>query len=48
MRKREFYEKYSGRKVDRIMVVTPFIHDKYPDKVKAMALSAGIKVFYPS
>ena len=47
LRKREFYEKEKKIKVDRVIVITPFIHDKYPDRVKAMAKDMGIEILYP-
>jgi len=46
-RKREFYERQTQRKVDQVLVVTPFIHDKYQDRVKAMAKDMGIIIVYP-
>jgi hypothetical protein len=46
-RKRQFYEKVRGRKVDGVVVVTPFIHDKNPERVIAAASLRGIKVLKP-
>jgi len=34
-------------KVDRVIVITLFVHDKYPDRVKAMAKDMGIEILYP-
>jgi len=47
-RKREYFEKAKGVKVDAVFVVTPFIHDKVPERVKAMAKDMGIEVVYPT
>lgn len=47
-RKREYFEKAKGAKVDAVFVVTPFIHDKVPERVKAMAKDMGIEVVYPA
>jgi len=47
-RKREYFEKARGVKVDAVFVVTPFIHDKVPERVKAMAKDMGIEVVYPT
>ncbi|MGC9105595.1 MAG: DUF3782 domain-containing protein [Thermoprotei archaeon] len=46
-RKRQFYEKARGRKVDEVVVVTPFIHDKNPERVIAAASLRGIRVLKP-
>jgi len=35
-KKKNFYEKNRNVKISRVIVVTPFIHDKYPGKLKAM------------
>ena len=43
-KKTELYEKKNGVKVNQIIVITPFIHDKYQDQVIAMANSMGIKI----
>ncbi|AFZ70727.1 hypothetical protein Calag_1005 [Caldisphaera lagunensis DSM 15908] len=43
-RKKELYEKKAGVKVSEIIAITPFIHDKYQDKVIAMAKDMGIKI----
>ncbi|WP_069808204.1 PD-(D/E)XK nuclease family protein [Vulcanisaeta thermophila] len=47
-RKRELYEKLKGTTISNVYVITPFIHDKYPDRVKAMARDMGIEVVYPT
>ncbi|ACP47527.1 Protein of unknown function DUF1626 [Sulfolobus islandicus Y.N.15.51] len=47
-RKKEFYEKVKNIKVNLVYVVTPFIHDRYPERVKAMAKDMGIEIIYPS
>jgi len=47
-RKREYFEKAKGVKVDAVFVVTPFIHDRVPERVKAMAKDMGIEVVYPT
>ena len=47
-RKREYFEKAKGVRVDAVFVVTPFIHDKMPERVKAMAKDMGIEVVYPT
>ncbi|BCU67920.1 hypothetical protein HS7_13570 [Sulfolobales archaeon HS-7] len=46
-RKKEFYERERNLKVDSLIVVTPFIHDKYPERLKAFAKDRGIEVTYP-
>lgn len=43
-RKKEFYEKKKNVKVDRVIIVTPYVNDKYPDNVIAMANSMGIDI----
>ncbi|WP_238027449.1 PD-(D/E)XK nuclease family protein, partial [Metallosphaera javensis (ex Hofmann et al. 2022)] len=47
-RKRELYERVRNVKISRVLVITPFIHDKYPDRVKAMAGDMGIDIIQPS
>ncbi|QXJ34035.1 PD-(D/E)XK nuclease family protein [Saccharolobus shibatae] len=47
-RKKEFYEKVKNIKVNLVYVITPFIHDRYPERVKAMAKDMGIEIIYPS
>ncbi|ABW02301.1 PD-(D/E)XK nuclease family protein [Caldivirga maquilingensis] len=47
-RKKVLYEKLKNVSVSRVYVITPFIHDKYPDRVKAMAKDMGIEVVYPT
>ncbi len=46
-RKSEFYEKVKNRKISKILLITPFIHDKYPEKLKAMAMDMGIEIVNP-
>ncbi|MDP8003043.1 MAG: hypothetical protein RAK17_02520, partial [Caldisphaera sp.] len=43
-KKKELYEKKTGVKVNQVIAITPFIHDKYQDKVIAMAKDMGIKI----
>ncbi|WP_052886258.1 DUF3782 domain-containing protein [Thermoproteus uzoniensis] len=47
-RKAELYEKVSGRRVERVILVSPFIHDKNPDFVRALAKSLGIDILSPA
>ncbi|MGC9170338.1 MAG: DUF3782 domain-containing protein [Thermoproteus sp.] len=47
-RKAELYEKVSGRRVERVILVSPFIHDKNPDFVRALARSLGIDIVSPA
>uniref|UniRef100_UPI000B12835B PD-(D/E)XK nuclease family protein n=1 Tax=Vulcanisaeta distributa TaxID=164451 RepID=UPI000B12835B len=47
-RKAELYMKATGRTVDRILAITPYIGDKNPDYVRVMAeRMGGIKVITP-
>ncbi|AWS00485.1 DUF3782 domain-containing protein [Metallosphaera hakonensis JCM 8857 = DSM 7519] len=46
-KKREFYEKAKNRKINKIVLITPFIHDRYPEKLKAMALDMRIEIVNP-
>ncbi|WP_338602817.1 PD-(D/E)XK nuclease family protein [Sulfolobus tengchongensis] len=46
-KKKEFYEKEKNVKITRVIVVTPFIHDKYAERVKAIAKSMGIDIIFP-
>ncbi|MEM1599061.1 MAG: DUF3782 domain-containing protein [Pyrobaculum sp.] len=48
LKKREYYEKRTGAKVDAVYVITPFIHDKNPDRVVAMFKEAGVRIVYPT
>ena len=43
-KKKELYEKKYGIKVNQVIVITPFIHDKYQGEVIAMANTMGIKI----
>ncbi|AAK43049.1 PD-(D/E)XK nuclease family protein [Saccharolobus solfataricus] len=47
-KKKEFYEKVKNIKVNLVYVITPFIHDRYPERIKAMAKDMGIEIIYPS
>lgn len=47
LKKREFYEKVKGVKVDHILVITAEIYDRDPDRVRARADSLGIKIVTP-
>jgi hypothetical protein len=46
-RKVELFSAVTGRKVDAVYVITPFIHDKNPDAVIAVANAMGITVVRP-
>ena len=46
-RKVELFGAIAGRKVDAVYVITPFIHDRNPDAVIAVASSMGIVVVWP-
>jgi hypothetical protein len=46
-RKAELYERVAGRKVDRILIITAFIHDKNPALVEAAAGRMGIRIVKP-
>jgi hypothetical protein len=46
-RKVELFGAITGRKVDAVYVITPFIHDRNPDAVAAVASSMGIVVVWP-
>ncbi|MEL9990016.1 MAG: DUF3782 domain-containing protein [Thermoproteus sp.] len=48
LKKKEYYEKRTGAKVDSVYVITPFIHDKNPDKVVAIFKEAGVRIVYPT
>ncbi len=47
-RKVELFSAVTGRRVDAVYVITPFIHDKNPDAVVAVAKSMGITVVWPT
>ena len=47
-KKRELYEKVKNVKVNLVYLITPFIHDRYPERVKAMARDMQIEVVYPT
>ena len=46
-RKVEFFSTVTGRRVEAVYVITPFIHDRNPDAVVAVASSMGITVVWP-
>ncbi len=46
-RKVELFGMVTSRRVDAVYVITPFIHDKNPDAVAAVASSMGINVVWP-
>jgi len=46
-RKMELFSAVTGRKVDAVYVITPFIHDRNPDAVIAVANAMGITVVWP-
>jgi len=46
-RKVELFSTVTGRRVDAVYVITPFIHDRNPDAVEAVASSMGIIVMWP-
>jgi hypothetical protein len=46
-RKVELFSAVTGRKVDAVYVITPFIHDRNPDAVIAVANAIGITVVWP-
>ena len=46
-RKADLYERASGRKVDRVLIITAFIHDKNPALVEAAAGRMGIRIVKP-
>jgi hypothetical protein len=46
-RKVELFSAVTGRKLDAVYVITPFIHDRNPDAVIAVANAMGIVVVWP-
>ncbi|MEM1786989.1 MAG: PD-(D/E)XK nuclease family protein [Pyrobaculum sp.] len=46
-RKVALFSTVTGRRVDVVYVITPFIHDRNPDGVAAVASSMGIIVVWP-
>jgi hypothetical protein len=46
-RKVELFSAVTGRRVDAVYVITPFIHDRNPDAVVAVANAMGITVVWP-
>jgi hypothetical protein len=46
-RKVELFSAVTGRRVDAVYVITPFIHDRNPDAVIAVANAMGINVVWP-
>jgi len=43
----ELFGAIAGRRVDAVYVITPFIHDRNPDAVVAVANAIGITVVWP-
>jgi len=46
-RKAELYAKATGASLDRVLVVTPYIHDRSPQYVPALAKELGIQIVAP-
>jgi hypothetical protein len=46
-RKVELFSAVTGRRIDAVYVITPFIHDRNPDAVIAAANAMGITVVWP-
>ncbi len=46
-RKVELFSAVTGRRVDAVYVITPFVHDRNPDAVIAVANAMGITVVWP-
>jgi hypothetical protein len=46
-KKVELFSAVTGRRVDAVYVITPFIHDRNPDAVIAAANAMGITVVWP-
>mgnify|MGYP001770702498 CR=1 FL=1 len=46
-RKTELYERVTGKRVDRVVAITPYISDRNPSYVKAMAERMGVKIITP-
>jgi len=46
-KKVELFSAVTGRRVDAVYVITPFIHDRNPDAVIAVANAMGITVVWP-
>jgi len=46
-RRVELFSTVTGRRVDAVYVITPFIHDRNPDAVEAVASSMGIIIVWP-
>jgi len=46
-RKAELYAKATGASLDRVLVVTPYIHDRSPQYVLALAKELGIQIVAP-
>jgi hypothetical protein len=46
-KKVELFSAITGRRVDAVYVITPFIHDRNPDAVIAVANAMGITVVWP-
>ncbi|MFN3805483.1 MAG: DUF3782 domain-containing protein [Pyrobaculum sp.] len=48
VRKRELYERTKGVKVEKVYVITPYIHDRDPDWVRVFAKKNNIHITYPT
>ncbi|MEM1610872.1 MAG: DUF3782 domain-containing protein [Sulfolobales archaeon] len=46
-RKAELYERLKGVKLDKVIIISPFIHDKNPERIAAIARNLGIEIIYP-
>ncbi|MGC8597414.1 MAG: PD-(D/E)XK nuclease family protein, partial [Thermocladium sp.] len=46
-RKAELYEKATGVKPNKVIVITAFIHDKNPDLIIARAETLGVTILKP-
>ena len=46
-KKVELFSAVTGKRVDAVYVITPFIHDRNPDAVIAVANAIGITVVWP-
>jgi hypothetical protein len=46
-RKAELYQHVTGRRVDRVVIITPFVHDKDPAALRRRAEELGVRVVAP-
>ncbi len=46
-KKAELYRRVKGVKPDKVMIISPFIHDKNPERIKAIASEIGVEIIYP-